>query len=176
VDADQLRETNCRIPFEEEIMDLRKLFQRRYQAELAGNPAACQPLLDAARQGNITLLYSAHDTKHIDIEIFDAAHNIIGGGDKTIVRTKEQADHSLQYMVAAAILDDQVMPEQYLPERIQRSDVQNLLRKVVVRASSAYSLKFPNTMPCLIMVHLRDGRTLIKEKQDHEGFHTRPMT
>ena len=41
-----------------------KEFQRRYRAELAGNPAACQPLLDAARQGNITLLYSAHDTKH----------------------------------------------------------------------------------------------------------------
>jgi len=41
-----------------------KEFQRRYRAELAGNLAACQPLLDAARQGNITLLYSAHDTKH----------------------------------------------------------------------------------------------------------------
>ena len=41
-----------------------KEFQRRYRAELAGNPAAWQPLLDAARQGNITLLYSAHDTKH----------------------------------------------------------------------------------------------------------------
>jgi 2-methylcitrate dehydratase len=68
------------------------------------------------------------------------------------------------------------MPEQYLPERIQRSDVQNLLRKIVVRASSAYSLKFPNAMPCRIVVHLRDGRTLTKEKQDYEGFHTRPMT
>jgi 2-methylcitrate dehydratase len=76
----------------------------------------------------------------------------------------------------APILDDQVMPEQYLPERIQRSDVQNLLRKVAVRASSAYSLKFPNTMPCRIMVRLRDGRTLIKEKKDYEGFHSRPMT
>jgi 2-methylcitrate dehydratase len=107
------------------------------------------------------------------------AYNIIGGGeegDKTIVRIKEQADHSLQYMVAAAILDDQVMPEQYLPERIERSDVQNLLRKVTVRASSAYSLKFPNAMPCRIMFHLRDGRTLTKEKYDYEGFHTRPMT
>ncbi len=41
-----------------------KEFQRRYRAELAGNPAACQPLLDAARLGNITLLYSAHDPKH----------------------------------------------------------------------------------------------------------------
>ena len=41
-----------------------KEFQRRYRAELAGNPAAWQPLLNAARQGNVTLLYSAHDTEH----------------------------------------------------------------------------------------------------------------
>ena len=40
--------------------------------------------------------------------------------DKSVMRTKEEADHSLQYMVAVAILDDQVTPEQYLPERIQR--------------------------------------------------------
>jgi uncharacterized protein YeaO (DUF488 family) len=39
-------------------------FQRRYRAELGDNPPACQPLLDAARRGNITLLYSAHDTEH----------------------------------------------------------------------------------------------------------------
>ena len=41
-----------------------KEFQRRYRAELSGNPAAFQPLFDAAKHGNITLLYSAHDTKH----------------------------------------------------------------------------------------------------------------
>jgi uncharacterized protein YeaO (DUF488 family) len=31
---------------------------------LADDRAAWQPLLDAAKQGNITLLYSAHDTEH----------------------------------------------------------------------------------------------------------------
>ena len=41
-----------------------KEFQRRYRAELSDNFAAWQPLLDAAKQGNITLLYSAHDTEH----------------------------------------------------------------------------------------------------------------
>ncbi len=37
-------------------------FQRRYRLELAANAAAWQPLLAAARQGPITLLYSARDT------------------------------------------------------------------------------------------------------------------
>ncbi len=39
-------------------------FRQRYAAELEGSPAALQTLLDAARQGTVTLLYSAHDQEH----------------------------------------------------------------------------------------------------------------
>jgi uncharacterized protein YeaO (DUF488 family) len=39
-------------------------FQRRYFAELDRTPDAWRPLLDAARRGTITLLYSARDTDH----------------------------------------------------------------------------------------------------------------
>ncbi|GIX49392.1 MAG: hypothetical protein KatS3mg131_3603 [Candidatus Tectimicrobiota bacterium] len=39
-------------------------FCQRYTAELDANPAAWQPLLEAARQGPITLLYSARDREH----------------------------------------------------------------------------------------------------------------
>lgn len=41
-----------------------KEFQRRYKAELNKNPTAWKPLLDAAREGDVTLVYSAHDTEH----------------------------------------------------------------------------------------------------------------
>jgi uncharacterized protein YeaO (DUF488 family) len=39
-------------------------FQRRYSAELDRNDQTWQPLLQAARRGNITLLYGARDTQH----------------------------------------------------------------------------------------------------------------
>ena len=39
-------------------------FKKRYRSELAKNPSAWQPLLDAARSGNLTLLYSARDGEH----------------------------------------------------------------------------------------------------------------
>ncbi len=39
-------------------------FQRRYFAELDEKPEAWEPLLEAAREGDITLLYSARDTEH----------------------------------------------------------------------------------------------------------------
>ncbi len=80
---------------------------------------------------------AGEEVARVEIEIFDVAYNIIGGGEegnKNIVRTKEEADHSLPYLVAVAILDGQVMPEQYRPVRIQSQDVQTLLRKVTVQA------------------------------------------
>ena len=39
-------------------------FQRDYRAELDANPSAWKPLLEAAKLGNVTLLYSARDAEH----------------------------------------------------------------------------------------------------------------
>jgi 2-methylcitrate dehydratase len=74
-----------------------------------------------------------------------------------------------------ALLDGQVLPEQYAPARIARDDVQTLLRKVAVRPVDAFSRRFPAQMPCRITIRLRDGRRLTRAKDDYEGFVTRPM-
>ena len=146
---------------------------KKYNAE-GHSQQAIEGILELKGQHGFT----AEDVLRVEIETFDVAYNIIGGGeegDKTIVENKEQADHSLHYMVAAAILDDRVMPEQYEPERIHRSDVQQLLRRVVVRPNQAYSDRFPHEMTSLLRLSLRDGRVLVKEKTNYEGFHTNPM-
>jgi uncharacterized protein YeaO (DUF488 family) len=39
-------------------------FRRRYFKELTANPDAWQPILEAARHGTVTLIYSSHDTEH----------------------------------------------------------------------------------------------------------------
>lgn len=46
-----------------------KEFQRRYRLELKANPAAWQPILEAAQEGTVTLLYSAHDTEHNSAQV-----------------------------------------------------------------------------------------------------------
>lgn len=118
------------------------------------------------------------DIDHIELSVFDVAFNIIGGGeegDKQKVQTKEQADHSLPYMVAVALLDGEIGPAQYSQERIARSDVQSLLQKVHIQAEDKFSRAFPNAMPARVRVVLRDGKTLEREKNDYEGFYTRPM-
>lgn len=123
--------------------------------------------------------FTADEVEKIDIEIFDVAYHIIGGGeegDKTIVRVKEEADHSLQYMVSAALLDGQVMPAQYEQDRIDADDIQTLLNKVNVEPKKEYTDRFPDEMPTKLTVYLKSGEKHQIEKNDYEGFHTRPMS
>jgi len=41
-----------------------KEFQKRYRAELESNPNAWKPLLESAKRGDVTLLYSARDIEY----------------------------------------------------------------------------------------------------------------
>jgi len=117
--------------------------------------------------------FEPEDIDRIELGVFDVAFNIIGGGeegDKHRVQTKEQADHSLPYMVAVALLDGDIGPAQYSSERITRPDVQALSRKVHVHADDGFSRSFPDQMPARIQIALKGGRTLMSEKKDYEGF------
>lgn len=158
----------------EDLERVTRTIVKRYNAEIHSQ-ATLEGVLELRQEHRI----QPDEIVGVDVETFDVAYNIIGGGEegeKTVIRTKEEADHSLPYMVAVALLDGQVMPEQYAPERIRRNDVQQLLRKVIIRPVDAYSRRFPDLMACRIQITLRDGRRLVKEKQDYEGFYTRPMT
>lgn len=165
-------------PFEidrsqENLERVTRTILKKYNAEIHSQ-TTLEGILELRQQHNL----AAEQIERVEVETFSVAYNIIGGGeegDKTIVESKEQADHSLPYMVAVALLDGQVMPAQYRVERIKSPDVQDLLRKVKVRPAEAFSRRFPEEMPCRITVALRDGRTYSKEKRDYEGFVTRPI-
>ncbi len=106
----------------EDLERITRTVVKKYNAELHSQ-STIEGVLDLKHEHN----FEGADVQHIEIGIFDVAYNIIGGGEegeKATVRTKEEADHSLPYIVAAAILDDQVMPAQYAPERIVRPDIQ----------------------------------------------------
>jgi 2-methylcitrate dehydratase len=63
-----------------------------------------------------------------------------------------------------------------VPERIVRADVQNLLRKVTVRPDEALSKRFPLRCPAVSRSSSRGGGPSVIEKQDYEGFYTRPLS
>lgn len=166
-------------PFEidwrrEDLERVTRTIIKKYNAEIHSQ-SAIEGVLELRREHGFT----ADQIDRVEVDIFDVAYHIIGGGeegDKTRVETKEEADHSLPYMIAVALLDGQVLPAQYEPDRIVRADVQALLRRVVVRPDERHSRRFPERHACTVTVVLRDGRRLRQEKEDYEGFVTRPMS
>jgi 2-methylcitrate dehydratase len=115
----------------------------------------------------------------IQADVTRITYDFAGGGlygmDK-VVRTKEQADHNLPYLLAVALLDGDVMPAQFEPDRIARADVQQLLKKVSVRPDHEYTDQYPAKMPAKITVRLQDGTMIEHEVQDYPGLASDPFT
>jgi 2-methylcitrate dehydratase len=166
-------------PFEidwqrENLESVTRTILKKYNAEIHSQ-SAIEALLELRSEHDLT----ADQVERIELDTFQVAFDIIGGGeegDKRQVRSKEEADHSLPYLLAVALLDGQVLPEQYLPERIAGGDVQELLRRVDVRPDADLSRRFPEEHSARVRLRLRDGRALEREQHDYEGFHTRPMS
>jgi 2-methylcitrate dehydratase len=137
--------------------------------------SAVHCMVELARQNKS----DAKQVTSIEVEVFQLCYDFAGGGlygvDKTI-RTKEQANHSLPYLLAVALLDGGVMPAQFTPERIARPDVQELLKKVMVRPKDGYTALYPRKMPAKITVRMRDGTVIEHEVQDYPGLASHPFT
>jgi 2-methylcitrate dehydratase len=157
----------------EDLEIVQKTNIKKYNAEFHA-----QTSMEAALELRSNANLNVANIKAVNVQIFDVAFNIIGGGNdgnKQHVQTKEEADHSLPYMIAVALIDGEVTPAQYEPARILKADVQNLLQKVVIEPNAEMSGRFPAQMPVRIQVGLNSGDPLTIEKHDYEGFYTRPM-
>jgi 2-methylcitrate dehydratase len=122
---------------------------------------------------------AATDVNAVTLEVFQGAFDIAGGGrygNKDHPSTKEQADYNLKYLVAVALLDGQVGPEQLESERVRRGDVQELLARVTVQAAADLTEAYPAGTQARVRIELRDGREVHREQSDFEGSPTQPMS
>jgi 2-methylcitrate dehydratase len=158
----------------EDLEAVTRTILKKFNAEIHSQ-SAIEALLELREEHDV----EASEVEKIELETFQVAYDIIGGGEegsKYEVSTKEEADHSLPYLLAVALIDGQVLPAQYRRERIAGDDVQDLLHRVEVRPDEELSERFPEEHSARIRVHLRDGRALEREQSDYEGFTTRPMS
>ncbi|HJQ28275.1 MAG TPA: MmgE/PrpD family protein [Rubrobacter sp.] len=159
---------------QEDLEAVTRTIVKRYNAEIHSQ-SGLEGILELREEHGIR----PDEIERVELETFDVAYDIIGGGEegeKKTVRTKEEADHSLPYLLAVALLDGEVYPAQYEPERIAAEDVQKLLQRVEVRPAEDLSERFPQEMPCRLHVLTKGGGEFEVEKSDYEGFSTRPIS
>jgi 2-methylcitrate dehydratase len=158
----------------EDLERVRRSIIKKHNAEIHSQSA-----LDAAQDVRAQDGFNADAITKVRLRTFDVAYSIIGGGeegDKRTIRTKEEADHSLPWMLAVVLLDGELTPRQYHHERIVEDDVQDLLQKVTIIPDDEFSARFPETMPADLEVTLADGTVFRSAQDSYEGFHTDPLT
>ncbi|WP_306054466.1 MmgE/PrpD family protein [Natronococcus wangiae] len=163
-------------PFEIDLTPgerVRDVMTKRYVAETYAQ-SAVEGIVELAEGEDL----DPDDVSGIKLETFAGAKLIIGGGEgnRYEVASRAQADHSLPYMLAAALIDRDLSLAQYEPERIRRNDVQDLLRIVDVTENPELTERFENgEMPAVIDVTMDDGTTYRVEKDAFRGHPIDPI-
>ncbi|MEM0951588.1 MAG: MmgE/PrpD family protein [Cyanobacteria bacterium P01_H01_bin.74] len=115
--------------------------------------------------------------KQITIESFDAAVDIIAGFEEHWhPKTRETADHSMPFCVAAALMDGEITLKTFTPERITDPQLVNLIQKVKVNRNAEMTAGYPKGIPNLITVETTDGQTHQKQVTYPLGHAGNPMS
>jgi 2-methylcitrate dehydratase len=147
---------------------------KKYCSLIHGQPVL-EAVLDLKRGNDL----DATDVDRVRCDVFQGAFDFAGGGrygSKDHPQAKEQADYNLKYLVAVALLDDQVGPAQLQPARIQAPDAQALLARVDVRPDEHFTARYPGELSARITIYTKDQRILTKEQLGWEGGLTNPMS
>jgi 2-methylcitrate dehydratase len=153
---------------------------KKYNAQIH-TQSAIYCIIELIRQNKrvLSVVFDPGKVVSIEAEVPQITYDFTGGGHYGVekeVRTKEQADHSLAYMLAVALLDGNVMPAQFARDRIIRADVQSLMKKVSAKPNQEYTDQYPQRMPAKITIRLQDGTTFQHEVHDYPGLASHPFT
>ena len=117
------------------------------------------------------------DIESVLVESHDAAVDIIGSEpEKWRPASRETADHSLPYIVAAALADGEITHRQFEPERFGDSSLLNLVQRVEVKRHRELSNLYPHAVGNVITVRLRSGEALSRRVDHACGNVHNPMS
>lgn len=114
-----------------------------------------------------------------DVEIgsYDVAIEIIGRDpEKWRPTTRETADHSFPYCVAAALLDGRITLQSFGPKRLQDPALRELMKKTRVVQQPDFVRRYPQTMPTRITVKTESGKTYMSQVDVPVGHPNNPMS
>jgi 2-methylcitrate dehydratase len=153
---------------------IRHTVMKKYCSLIHGQPVI-EAVLALRRQHTL----SADAVASVTCQTFQGGFDLAGGGSfgpKDHPTTKEQADYNLKYLIAVALLDDQVGPAQLDEARVNGADTQALLAKVNVEPNPRFTQGYPDLLGCRIVICTRSGKTYIKDQNGYEGGQDQPLT
>jgi 2-methylcitrate dehydratase len=124
------------------------------------------------------------EVERITVSLHWDGWHAIGGGagdreEKWNPSTRESADHSMAYAIAAALLDGELTVESFGELRIRDPRLQSLMQKIVVQEDPRLTREHAGELPrwpSRVDIALRDGRRISRESGLPKGHPLNPMS
>jgi 2-methylcitrate dehydratase len=133
-------------------------------------PISCT--LDLIKENDL----APDQVEKVHIRSLARAADILADPSKYDPRSKETADHSLPYVIAAAVAERQVTPLQFTDEKIMDPTIRAQLNKVEVVADPEIEALFPELQRVIVTIHTTDRREFTKQIDYPKGDPRNPLT
>lgn len=91
-------------------------------------------------------------------------------------QTRETADHSIPYLVAAAFQDGSVTPASFTPERVRDPGLRPLIAKMTLHEDPEYTARFPTEYNCRLEATTTTGQRLLAHTAYPKGHRHNPLS
>ena len=137
-----------------------------------------QSAIDAALEIMRVNALDWQEVEKIRVEIFKAAYPLVVEplAEKMSPRTDVQAQFSLPYTVALAVVKGKVSFEEFSSVMLQDPAVRDTMQRVTVVHDPALDAEFPQSWPARVVIRTRDCRTFEKRMDYPKGDIENPLT
>ncbi|HDD55457.1 MAG TPA: MmgE/PrpD family protein [Chloroflexi bacterium] len=119
---------------------------------------------------------AAEDISEVLVETTIRGADILSDPSKFKPKTKETADHSLPYVVAAAVADGNVLPSSFSDEKLKDPRIWDLLGKIKVVADPEIDAMFPGVKRARVTITNNEGQSFTAQVDNAKGSPLNPMS
>jgi len=91
-------------------------------------------------------------------------------------QTRETADHSSPYLIAAALVDGEINAATLTPQRFRDPTILALARKISAQEDKKYSAAYPEAFNCRLEATLKSGAVVVVHQANPKGHPANPMS
>jgi 2-methylcitrate dehydratase len=128
--------------------------------------------LKVVTKNNIT--YDQIDT--VTLTTLAQAYDILFDPHKYRPESRETADHSLPYCIAAALVDHKITTQSFSEEKLKDPRIWEVIDKIKGEPSLEFEKMFPAKQPSKVVVKTKDGREFSEYLEYPKGDPREPMT
>jgi 2-methylcitrate dehydratase len=136
-------------------------------------PFPCEALTHAPISAVLNLVIendlSPESIDLIEIATLKRAAEILADEKKYIIDSRETADHSLPYCIAAAVVRRTLTPREFSNESLKDKQILATVLKVKAVLDPSFESRFPAEQPCRVVITLKNGEKLTKERSFPKG-------